>query len=1040
MIGSLSGRRLALLALAGLALSLAHPSPAQDGNDDDARKSHAAFKWRNIGPANMMGRIAAIDALDADFRTVLIGTASGGVFKSTSGGISWQSIFDDYGSLSIGDVAFFQGDPDIIWVGTGEATNRNSVGWGDGIYKSVDGGESFQHMGLKESWQISEIATHPSNPDVVYVAAVGSLFGPSGERGLFKTSDGGESWQLLSNGLPLEGRVGATVVVLHPEDPDIVTVGLYERRRSAFHMQSGGPNGGVFRSTDGGESFRKITRGLPTGDTGQIDLDYFHGDPNIMMAYVEASDELPDDLSVPGPGVYRSEDGGESWTYQLRHNSRPYYHGRIRINPKNDQKIYVIARDFFHSTDGGKTYERGRPWKGGGGDDHDLWIAPDDEGVFYMATDQGAHLSIDGGETVLSFNNMAIGQFYAIGVDMREPFWVYGGLQDNGGWGIPSNSRDRMGILTDHAIEANGGDGFHMQVDPTDWRTMYTTAHVGFFGRMNMETHQHTFITPTPQTIVNFDEHYDPDFDESPLNYSINPEERWIWRDIENRSINGAALPPQFRFNWNSPLVMSPNNPDTIYVGGSYLFKSVDQGESWRIVSPDLTKNDPATRNSSNSGGLTKDATGAENHNTIYTIDESSLDPDVVWTGSDDGLVQLTRNGGTTWNDVTPNIRDLPDGSWITRVEASKHDPGTAYVTADRHFWDDYRPYVFRTRNFGESWELIVNGISADTPGNSVHTIVEDHRNPLLLFVGTEFGVFHSRDGGESWSSFMEGLPPVAVHDLVIHPRDNALVAGTHGRSIWIVDDLSPLQQWSESVIDKRLQLFQPPLATQWLDLSASRQQPHLIFKGENPMEGAAISYHLGRRPGRAVEIIVEDLATGRRASWEEEAREGMNRTYWDFRFPPTDAELAAHRDQLDGMAREIRDAINAASDERELELLGHMQKDLLATQRYPQLYEDESYRNRDDAKRLLLDHLALVKERIADAQSVRDFYRAREQLLAYSGIVGDRAYFGFYAGELRAATAEPGTYRVTVEANGREASALLTVRADPMLAERGDL
>ncbi len=1017
-----------------LGLFIALPVLAQEADDDETPTSEPAFEWRNIGPANMMGRIAAIDALNTDYRTVLIGTASGGVFKSTNGGVSFDSIFDSYGSQSIGDVAFFQGDPETIWVGTGEATNRNSVGWGDGIYKSTDGGETFTHMGLRETRQISEIQPHPSDPNIVYVAAIGSLFGPSGERGLYKTTDGGETWTLLTNGLPRGGRVGATVVVLHPENPEVVTVGLYERRRSAFHMQSGGPNGGIFRSTDGGASFRQITEGLPTGDTGQIDLHYYLDDPDIMMAYVETSDELPDDLSVPGPGVYRSEDGGESWTYQLRHNSRPYYHGRIRINPKNDKKIYVIARDFFHSTDGGKTYERGRPWNGGGGDDHDFWVAPYDEDIFYMATDQGAHLSIDGGETVLSFNNMAIGQYYAIGVDMREPFWVYGGLQDNGGWGIPSNSRDRQGILTDHAIEANGGDGFHMQVDPTDWRTMYTTAHVGFFGRMNMETHQHTFITPTPETIVNFGELYDADFDEAPLNYSINPEERWLWRDIENRTINGAILPPQFRFNWNAPLVMSPNNPDTIYVGGSYLFKSVDQGESWRIVSPDLTRNDPATRNSSNSGGLTKDATGAENHNTIYTIDESAIDPDIVWTGSDDGLVHVTRDGGTSWTNVTGNIDGLPDGSWISRVEASKHDAATAYVTADRHWWDDYKPYIFRTRDFGASWELIVDGIPAGTPGNSVYTIVEDHVNLSLLFAGTEFGAFMSRDGGDSWAPFMDGLPPVAVHDLVIHPRDNALVAGTHGRSIWIVDDLTPLQQWHDDIEDERLHLFEPPLATRWLDLSMSRQQPHLKFRGENPEYGASITYYLDREPGRDVEVSVEDLVTGRVARWQEAGREGMNRSYWDFTFPPTKAEFDGHRDRLERIADDIEQALEAASSPREVELLGHMQKDLLATQRYPQLYEDEDYSNRDDARGLLLDHLGLIRARIDDAASVRDFYRAREQLLAYSGIVGDRAYFGFYGRELRPERAAPGTYRVTVRANGREQSRMLVVRADPML------
>lgn len=1022
------------LAFLVFVFAAASPASAQDDNDkeDEPRKSFEAFEWRNIGPANMMGRIAAIDGLNTDYRTVLVGSASGGVYKSTNAGVTWDSIFDDYGSQSIGDVAFFQGDPDTIWVGTGESTNRNSVGWGDGIYKSTDGGTSFTHMGLKETRQISEIVPHPTDPNIVYVAALGSLFGPSGERGLYKTTDGGQTWIHLTNGLPKDGTIGATVVVLHPKNPEIVTVGLYERHRSAFNMHSGGPNGGIFRSTDGGNSFRQITAGLPTGDTGQIDLHYYLADANIMMAYVEASDELPDDLSIPGPGVYRSEDGGEHWTYQLRHNSRPYYHGRIRINPVNDQKIYVVARDYFHSTDGGKTFERGHPWDGGGGDDHDLWLAPDDENVHYMATDQGAHLTVDGGKSVFAFNNMAIGQYYSISVDMREPYWVYGGLQDNGGWGIPSNSRDRLGILTDHAIEANGGDGFHMQVDPTDWRNMYTTAHVGYFGRMNMATREHTFITPNPQNIVNFADHYDAAFDEAPVNYSINPEERWIWRDVENRTINGANLPPQFRFNWNSPLVMSPSNPRTIYVGGSHLFKSVDMGATWRIISHDLTRNDPATRNSSNSGGLTKDATGAENHNNIYTIDESAIDPAIVWTGSDDGLVHVTRNGGTSWNDVTENITGLPKGSWISRVEASHHDPATAYISVDRHWWDDYKPYIYRTRDFGESWQLIVNGIPAETPGNSVHTIVEDHQNPDLLFIGTEFGAFYSQDAGNSWKTFMDNLPPVAVHDLVIHPRDNALVAGTHGRSIWIVDDLTPLQQWKDDIADARLHVFPPPLATQWLDLSAGRQQPDMIFKGKNPTAGASITYFLDRAPTRMVKVTVADLTTGRIAEWEEEGHEGLNRTYWDFEFAPTSDQVSLHRDGLLAMAGTIEEAIGNAEGERQLDLLEHMRKDLLATQRYPQLYEEE-YSDRTDAQMLLLEHLKFVRSHIKDAKTVSDFFKAREQLLAYSGIVGDRAYFGFYGSELRTTRAAPGTYRVTVKAIGREMGQIFNVRTDPM-------
>lgn len=1016
------------IALGALVLSV----PMANAQDDDkVKESSKPFQWRNIGPSNMIGRISAIDAYDKDYRTVVIGSASGGVYRSTNGGITFDSIFDNYGSQSIGDVAVYQGDPNIIWVGTGEATNRNSVGWGDGIYKSIDGGKTFSHMGLKESNQISEIATHPTNPDIAYVAALGSLWGSSGERGLYKTEDGGKTWQKLTNGLPSEG-VGATVVAMHPTNPDILFVGFYERRRTAYNMDSGGSNGGLFKTSDGGKTWRKISKGLPTGKTGQIDVDFYASNPDIVMLYIEASDELPDDLNVPGPGVYRSEDGGESWTYQLRHNSRPYYHGRIRINPLNDKKIYVVARDYFHSEDGGKTYKRGAPWNGsGGGDDHDLWISPKDENVYYTATDQGAYFTSDGGKAWLAYKNIAAGQYYAIGVDMAQPFNVYGGLQDNGGWSIPSNSRDSAGILEMHAKELNGGDGFHMQVDPTDERIMYTTAHVGSFGRMNVETREKKFITPTPATITNFKDYYDPNFDELPTNYSINGQERWLWYDIPSRTINGSTLPPQFRWNWNSPLVLSQTNPRTLYLGSSHLFKSVDRGDTWRIISPDLTRNDPKTRNSTQSGGLTKDATGAENHDTIYTIDESTVDTAIIWTGSDDGLVHVTQNGGVTWDNVTGNIPDLAKGGWITRVEASHHAAGTAYVTIDRHWWDDFKPYIYKTTDFGKTWQKVTKGIPDATPGNTVHTIVEDHINPNLLFAGTEFGAFMSEDGGASWTRFMDGLPPVAVHDLVIHPRDNALVAGTHGRSIWIVDDLSPLQQGGAG--RDKLTLFKPETATKWLHLDNGRRQNYFLFRGENPHAGAAINYAL-KADAKRVDIVVEDLLTGVKESWQEKGRKGINRTYWNYKFEPTKAAKESHRKALMVMLKEIRQRLTDAEGPNEMAMMKEMQKDLLAIQRYPNLYKDETYKHTAEKayKPILLEHLGFVEKALKKAESVRDYFDVREHLLAYSQIVGDKAYMGFYGEELRMVDAKPGKYRVTVSAAGQKQSAVLTVQDDP--------
>ncbi|KPJ87605.1 MAG: hypothetical protein AMS18_14390, partial [Gemmatimonas sp. SG8_17] len=643
------------------------------------------------------------------------------------------------------------------------------------------------------------------------------------------------------------------------------------------------------------------------------------------------------------------------------------------------------------------------------------------------------YLTVDGGTSVLAFNNMAVGQYYAIGVDMRDPYWVYGGLQDNGGWGIPSNSRDNAGILNDHVTVTNGGDGFHMQVDPTDWRTLYTTTHVGYFGRQNMETREHVFITPTPQTTVNFSDYYDPDFDEDQTNYSINPQERWLWGDIPNRTINGSILPAQFRWNWNSPLVLSPTNPRTIYVGSSHLFKSVDQGDTWLIVSPDLTKNDPDTRNSTHSGGLTKDATGAENYNTIYTIDESPVNSAVVWVGTDDGYVQITRNGGTSWANVTDNIPGIADDLWVSRVEASHFDAATAYVTLDGHWVDDTAPYAFKTTNFGESWTDVSGDLPRENPGCTIHTIVEDSRNPNLLFVGTEFGVYVTVDGGTRWSRFMNGLPPVAVHDLVIHPRDADLVAGTHGRSIWIADDISPLQQLSEEVMISEVHLFEGRVGTKWLDFSKGRIQSFFKFRGPNPPRGAPIDFYL-RSAHDSVRIDVADPISGRIRTMWAEGQPGLNRVLWDMRFLPNDQETEEHRALLARVHDTIYQSVRTT---RRDDILEQMRKDLLAIQRYPDLYPDAEYPGMNDARTLLLDHLDHIADALEAAESFHQLFSVREQLLAYSQLVGDQAFFGFYGEELTAIEAPAGRYRVTLTVDGTGYAGTVSVRDDPLKALR---
>lgn len=948
------------------------------------------FRWRSIGPGNMMGRISALDAINNDHKTALVGAASGGVWLTYNGGITWTPIFDDYGSASIGDVAFFQPDPSIIWVGTGEANNRNSSAWGDGVYKSVDGGKSFVNVGLKETHQIARIVTHPSNSDILYVAAVGHLWGYSGDRGLYRTKDGGETWEELTNGLPDNKMTGCTEIAMDPSNPDILYAGMYHRIRTPWSMYSGSTDGGMFKSSDGGDSWTKMTNGLPEGETGRIGISIHRANPDIIVACVEASQDLPDDMSVPGPGVYRSDDAGKSWKYLYRHISRPMYHGRIEINPIDDNLIYMIARQYAFSSDGGKTFGR-KPWGGAGGDDHDLWLSPVDKDVFYTGTDQGAHLTEDGGKSFRNFTNMAIGQYYAIGTDMRDPYWIYGGLQDNSNWGTPSNTRDRRGILSHHNIEIAGGDGFHNQVDPTDWRTVYTVCHVGGIGRINMETREHKFISPTPSTISNFADYDDPGYEETLVDYTIDPGEGWLWRDIPNRLIKGSALPPHFRYNWSSPLVLSPNSPQTVYVGGNHLFKSTDRGDTWTIISPDLSTNDPAKRNSTNTGGLTVEVTGAENHCTIITIAESHLNESVIWVGTDDGNVQITRDGGSSWTNVRPNLSGVPENTWVSRVESSHFDEGRAFVTFDAHRNDDNTAYVYMTDDFGKSWKNISDGIPM---GNAVYVIREDNINPDLLFIGTELTCFVSTNRGESWERFMNNMPTVAFHDLVIHPRDGDLIAGTHGRSLWILDDITPLQQLNNEIRAKDVHMFKNRVATSWIDQTMGKDQSSFLLRGENAPRGASISFYLKEKPSGKITLTIQDEEGQNKKVSSFEAKQGINRIRWNMQFPVRDETIEEFKGTMSAAVREISKLVKT---DKEKALIAEIGKELKAasTQRLNNIYVKLTFNFGQYSK-------------------------------------GDN----FFGKQLnRSVKAVPGTYIVTLEVNGSEYKETVTIRQDPLLS-----
>jgi photosystem II stability/assembly factor-like uncharacterized protein len=875
-------RQHVLFALIGLVLS-SIPAAAQA----PAEAILGSFEWRTIGPANMVGRITDIEAVEARPQTVYIATASGGIFKSVNGGTTWDRIFEDYGTSNMGDIDVFQPNPDIIWVGTGESCTRNSIGWGDGVYKSTDGGETFVNMGLADSHHISEVIIHPTNPDVVYVAAQGHLWGHTGERGIFKTTDGGRTWTKLAGGLPEDGRTGASDLAMDPSNPDVLYAGFWERIRFPHRFLSGGPNGGLFKSTDGGRTWTELTNGLPPGETGKIEVDVSRTDPRVVVANVEhgfqPDEDSPDyaDMSKLGTGIYRSEDGGASWTYVNRSNPRPFYYSHIWIDPNHPNRVYQLAENAEVSEDGGRTFEREFP--GIEGDFHALWVDPNDSDHLYVGDDKGASVSFDGGRSFILFDNIDAAQYYAISVDTRDPYWVFGGHQDNGVWGGPSNSRDVNGVLNDHWFKVHSGDGTHTASDPLDWRTVYTSTNNGGLRRLDALFRQmSTSIRPTPGNVLNLAQAV-PDLPEG----------------------GGNQLPrSHFRFNWKAPFILSPHDHETLYLGGNYVFKSTDRGDTWRIISPDLSTRDTAFTNPW-SGGMTRDASGAETHASAVSISESPLVPGVIWVGTDDGNIQLTRDGGAAWTNVRPNVPGVPAQRWVSRVEASSFDPATAYISIEGHRSDDFKPYVFRTTDYGQTWTSLSATLPQDEP---VYVIKEDLKNPNLLFLGTEFALYASIDRGATWSRFMNGFPTVPVHDLVIHPRDGDLVAGTHGRGIWIADDITPLQQLTPVVLAKDVHLFDNRVATKWHGTSRGATRGHFLFMGRNPLtidqrtpsnnapelaNSATVTFYLKQAPSQPVMLEIASLDGAQTYTARVDARAGINRHFWNLRFTPAAQQVA---------------------------------------------------------------------------------------------------------------------------------------------------
>jgi photosystem II stability/assembly factor-like uncharacterized protein len=836
------------------------------------------LKFREIGPAAMGGRVDDFAVVESNPSIVYAGLASGGVWKTTNGGTTWTPVFDNEEVSTIGDVTVAASDPDVVWVGTGEPNNRQSSSWGNGVYKSTDGGRTWKHMGLRETHHIGRIVIHPRDPDVLYVAAVGRLWGPSKERGLYKTSDGGTTWKHV---LAINEDTGVVDVAMDPESPDTLYAAAYQRRRTVFGFAGSGPDGGIYKTTDGGATWKKLVKGLPWDpepprprqaqgggppaevmamfgitppepeaparataadpkarvEIGRIGLEVYRSDPSVVYALVEHA----------SGGIFRSEDKGETWEKMSDTNPRPMYYSKVRVDPTNDQRIWVLGANMFYSEDGGKTFDSNMVQRIHG-DYHALWINPANSDHMVVGSDGGIHWSWDRGRTWDFVNTIAIGQFYEIGLDNRRPYYICGGLQDNNTWCGPSGTMNPRGIANSDWFTIGGGDGFYAQMDPNDPNIVYAESQDGNVLRRDLRTGESRSIRPQP-----------------------------------------AEGERAYRFQWNSPIVISAHDPKTIYYGGNFVFKSIDRGDGWTRISPDLTTG--ADRNTLPIMGRVPDAQtrsrhdGVQNWPAITSLSESPRSADILWAGTDDGNLQVTRDGGKTWKNVFDRVTGVPKGTYVSRVVASRHADGTAYATFDGHRSDDFGIYVYTTTDFGETWKKITTGLPAN---NGIVNVIREHpKNPDLLFAGTEHGAFVSFTRGASWSPLKLNLPTVPVDDIQIHPRDNDLVFGTHGRSIWILDDITPLAELTSAVLGSDLHAFSTRPAIQYRPWSNTGSTGHKEFFGPNAPNGALIHYYLKAKPGAGeqVKITVTDKAGKTVRSLNGTGEAGINRVVWDTRM-----------------------------------------------------------------------------------------------------------------------------------------------------------
>ncbi len=759
------------------------------------------LKPRNIGPAGMSGRVTAIDAVHENPDVMFVGTASGGLWKSTSGGIKWEPVFNKEVTASIGAVAIQQSNPSVIWVGTGEGNPRNSLNGGYGVYKSLDGGKNWTSMGLEKTRHIHRIVIDPTDPNTVYVGAIGSPWGEHPERGVFKTTDGGATWEKI---LFINNKTGVADLVMDPTNPNKLIAAMWEHKRDPWFFKSGGEGSGLHMTHDGGKTWKKLTdkEGLPKGELGRIGVAIARNKPNVVYALVEAKKNA----------LYKSTDGGFKWEKindKEDIGNRPFYYSEIYVDPQNENRVYSVFTYINVSEDGGKNFKELMPAYGVDNgvhpDHHAWWIHPKNGNFMMDGNDGGMNITKDGGQSWRFIGNLPAAQFYHISTDNEFPYNVYGGMQDNGSWRGPAYVWKDQGIRNSYWQEIAFGDGFDVVPDKDDSQFGYAMSQQGYVSRYDWKTGNNYIVRPTPP-------------------------------DAETK----------LRFNWNSGIGQDPFDNGTVYFGSQFVHKSTDKGLTWTVISPDLTTNDPEKQKQSESGGLTMDATGAENHCTILVIEPSPVEKDMMWIGTDDGRVHYTQNGGATWTEVTSNIKGLPNGSWIPQIKASSRNKGEALLVANDYRRFNYTPYAYRTKNYGKTWERIVD--QSDVKSYTL-SIIEDSENPNLMFLGTDDGLYISMDAGAKWQKWTEGFPTVSTKDLVIHPREQDLVIGTFGRAAWVLDDIRPLRAITsdKTILNKDISIFSPPTAYQaaYQQPTGSRFGADDLYNGENRKEGAMITYYL---------------------------------------------------------------------------------------------------------------------------------------------------------------------------------------------------